>query len=306
MPDIYLLIDGKQEGPYTEEATRQSLAEGLIPSDLPAWREGLADWVNVGDLAGPPPLFYPSDQNKAAASVDPSDIPAESLAESVRLIQTTRKLPYWYLAGGGLIAAGIIIFVIVLRGNLVHARPTGISSSLASTQKQTSSTEPEPKSGESDNQSNEDNSISTGDAKQWLTQKIEAFGGDVCTWYTDNLTIEESYHYVSFDGDILSIMVQLKYSNGNYQSYTEKINIAAVKPGSFTYNRTDTSSMTSFTEDPSVFYVIHFEGSGEEPVKYSDNPSFQNFQFEIKNEQIAKRIVNALNFLTKNTKAEPF
>jgi hypothetical protein len=41
--DIYLLIQGEQQGPYTEEQVRQSLAEGQIPADLPAWREGLKD-----------------------------------------------------------------------------------------------------------------------------------------------------------------------------------------------------------------------------------------------------------------------
>lgn len=52
MANIYLLIEGKKEGPYTEEQVRQSLAEGLIPSDLLAWHEGLPDWVQVAGLVG--------------------------------------------------------------------------------------------------------------------------------------------------------------------------------------------------------------------------------------------------------------
>jgi TPR repeat protein len=50
MADLYLLIQGKQEGPYTEEATRQSLEQGLIPASLPAWREGLPDWKPVSEV----------------------------------------------------------------------------------------------------------------------------------------------------------------------------------------------------------------------------------------------------------------
>jgi hypothetical protein len=53
MPDIYLLIEGKQEGPYSEEQLRQSLAIGQIPNDLPAWRDGLTDWVPVHGLLEP-------------------------------------------------------------------------------------------------------------------------------------------------------------------------------------------------------------------------------------------------------------
>jgi Flp pilus assembly protein TadD len=50
MADIYLLINGAQEGPYTEDQVRQSLSEGLIPADLPAWHEGLADWLSVANV----------------------------------------------------------------------------------------------------------------------------------------------------------------------------------------------------------------------------------------------------------------
>ena len=50
MPDIYLLIENQKQGPYTEDQVRQSLGEGQIPSGLPAWHEGLADWVTVEEL----------------------------------------------------------------------------------------------------------------------------------------------------------------------------------------------------------------------------------------------------------------
>jgi hypothetical protein len=50
MPDIYLLIEGQPQGPYAEDQVRQSLAEGLIPGDLPAWHEGLENWASVADI----------------------------------------------------------------------------------------------------------------------------------------------------------------------------------------------------------------------------------------------------------------
>jgi len=54
MADIYLLIEGKREGPFTETDIRESLAESVIPSHIPAWHEGLSDWISVGRLFGLP------------------------------------------------------------------------------------------------------------------------------------------------------------------------------------------------------------------------------------------------------------
>jgi len=66
MPDIYLLTEGKQEGPYTKEQVRQSLAESRISTDHPAWHEGLDNWVTVGDLitssADPTPIVSSPDE----------------------------------------------------------------------------------------------------------------------------------------------------------------------------------------------------------------------------------------------------
>jgi hypothetical protein len=59
MAYIYLLSEGKEDGPYTEDEIQQALAWGFIPSDLPAWREGLADWIQVGRLLGLPEELRP-------------------------------------------------------------------------------------------------------------------------------------------------------------------------------------------------------------------------------------------------------
>ena len=69
MAGIYLLIEGKQKGPYTEEQIRQSLAQGSIPPDLPAWQVGLPEgWVPISSIvesvsqpiAEPKPPLLPS------------------------------------------------------------------------------------------------------------------------------------------------------------------------------------------------------------------------------------------------------
>lgn len=64
MSKIYLLIEGVRQGPFTEELTRESLADGSIPPDLLAWREGEANWIPVSELLGRclppiPPLTGP-------------------------------------------------------------------------------------------------------------------------------------------------------------------------------------------------------------------------------------------------------
>ena len=41
MADIYLLSEGRRDGPYTEVEIRPALAWGFIPRDLLAWKEGL-------------------------------------------------------------------------------------------------------------------------------------------------------------------------------------------------------------------------------------------------------------------------
>ncbi len=118
MPNIYLLIDGQQEGPYSEEQVRQSLDEGLIRSDLPAWREGMTDWEPVEGLV------QPKEDPAAAQEGDPisrAHIPQEveisvsspaigsrgSLANSPEARDRSKVYRYWAIAVAGIV--GLII-----------------------------------------------------------------------------------------------------------------------------------------------------------------------------------------------------
>lgn len=53
MKDYYLLIDGKQAGPYTAEQLHGLLAQGQLTNESLAWHEGLPDWTQLGTLLEP-------------------------------------------------------------------------------------------------------------------------------------------------------------------------------------------------------------------------------------------------------------
>jgi hypothetical protein len=78
--EIYLLIEGKQEGPYSEDQVRDSLAAGQIPSDLPAWQKGLPSWVPVTNIIS---------TNQLPPSVPPPFVPASF--PPVRYVQSTAQ-----------------------------------------------------------------------------------------------------------------------------------------------------------------------------------------------------------------------
>lgn len=50
MTDIYLMHEGRREGPYSEDEIQQALAWGFISSDLLAWKDGMNEWTKVGWL----------------------------------------------------------------------------------------------------------------------------------------------------------------------------------------------------------------------------------------------------------------
>jgi lipoprotein NlpI len=76
MKAIYLSVDGKQQGPYTQDQLRQAIKQGQFARETPAWHDGLPEWVPVGDLVlvppapahspPPPPVVAPSHQGRVA------------------------------------------------------------------------------------------------------------------------------------------------------------------------------------------------------------------------------------------------
>ena len=68
--DIYLLRDGKEFGPYSEEMTQSFLAEGTVVVDDLAWSPGLAEWSPLGQVLSPAEMLAeesaaPSEEEQA-------------------------------------------------------------------------------------------------------------------------------------------------------------------------------------------------------------------------------------------------
>jgi len=126
MSDIYLAVDGAPHGPYTEEEIRQSLTEGLIPGDLPAWQEGLTNWIAVDSLF----VFL----NQAAApqgSMEEEMVAAvEPLAASDTVEAKEKQRRYRSVEWGLAIATGVLIAGILIGAEMIHrlAREASASS----------------------------------------------------------------------------------------------------------------------------------------------------------------------------------
>ena len=103
MSEIYLLIEGQQAGPYTEEQVRQSLASEEIPGDLPAWHEGLTSWATVAEITSYA-SGEPTSVQEDIASTSPLQVPAATP------VAGKSKLFLWVVVGlallGGLSALG--------------------------------------------------------------------------------------------------------------------------------------------------------------------------------------------------------
>ncbi len=130
--EIYLLRDGRQDGPYDESAVTEMLGRGEVPPNTLAWHEGLAAWKPVGSLFSPPP---PDQVETATASPPPP--PQTALAGDTILWEGrpsnlnyfgTWVLGLLFIAGGGvalvwgnptvtlaaLIAGGIGLVILVM------------------------------------------------------------------------------------------------------------------------------------------------------------------------------------------------
>jgi hypothetical protein len=124
MSDIYLLIEGKQEGPYTEEQVRQSLAEGLIPSDLPAWHDGLqGEWVPISSIVEVDPQSLPLTNPPPLPVVAPLDNTQPRI--EVTATKTGNKFLLTGIIAGLIIGVGLILIVITGLSHRTHTAASG-------------------------------------------------------------------------------------------------------------------------------------------------------------------------------------
>lgn len=63
--DIYILHDGQQNGPFSEETARQMLKQGVVRGTDPAWRTGMPEWLPLDNILH-------SEESQAAASEAPA------------------------------------------------------------------------------------------------------------------------------------------------------------------------------------------------------------------------------------------
>ena len=67
MDSVYVVVNGAQEGPLSEEQLRERIAAGAVGPGSLAWRDGMADWRPLGEVepglfpaaAAPPPMAAP-------------------------------------------------------------------------------------------------------------------------------------------------------------------------------------------------------------------------------------------------------
>jgi hypothetical protein len=99
---VYLLQGGEQTGPFTPEEIRQHLANGRLPNDIPAWREGMDTWVPVHELL-----------QTQAESIKLFPQPQTELSkakESISITIPKPKLSWGVYGGGGLILAFLLFY----------------------------------------------------------------------------------------------------------------------------------------------------------------------------------------------------
>jgi len=95
---IYLAVNGQQQGPFTIDQLRQSLARGETSRETPAWYAGLAAWTPLGQLLDSLPT-------PVAPSASPA-VPASILAEftftkdELRTIARDQNLLMWSVLTG--------------------------------------------------------------------------------------------------------------------------------------------------------------------------------------------------------------
>ncbi|MGB8166058.1 MAG: GYF domain-containing protein [Chthoniobacteraceae bacterium] len=75
--DIQILRDGKQTGPYTEDAVHELLKQGSVLVNDLAWRPGLSEWVPLVNVLYPAATREPAPPVPAAPAEAPAAEPRE-------------------------------------------------------------------------------------------------------------------------------------------------------------------------------------------------------------------------------------
>ena len=99
MRDLYLQIEGKQFGPLPEDQIRQSVALGQIQPGVLAWREGMPQWVPVGDLLGLTPAPERIPHAPSSAAMVQIDGVKKSFGDKIALKSVSFAVPAGQICG---------------------------------------------------------------------------------------------------------------------------------------------------------------------------------------------------------------
>ncbi len=108
MEQWFCAIEGRKYGPITEDTVRLWLAEGRLQRTDLAWREGMAEWAEIGMLpqfrdagAGPPAAALP----RAGACQPPPNAPGAVASMVCGIVG---------VVCGGLCCAGLVLGIVAL------------------------------------------------------------------------------------------------------------------------------------------------------------------------------------------------
>jgi hypothetical protein len=117
MPDIYVLRDDQQFGPYGEETIALMLAEGQFSSSDYFWHDGMTEWRPLSELspvssntAPQPKKSYPPVQKPTRPSLTPASIVELKSENELRSGLFREVSPGWYWIIGGFLGFVIAFF----------------------------------------------------------------------------------------------------------------------------------------------------------------------------------------------------
>jgi predicted outer membrane lipoprotein len=127
MPEVYLLKDGEQRGPYSAEQMQAMYLAGNVTSDAFYWQEGLTEWLPVENLfsalKSAPPTETIVDIRAAKSVVRTLDSDYAS-SEALKVFETSKGKSGRFLLGLVLIAAAFGIGFALLRQHTEKATDT--------------------------------------------------------------------------------------------------------------------------------------------------------------------------------------